>query len=272
MSEIIARVTKTEESEVGSLVELSNGEKTFTGRVAQVSENEFLVDWEDGARTVENKSDYELLVTAAENPAQPAGWAVAPADANAYPNGELMDLEMQKRNETAGWEDAQNRAPIDGENPAQPAGFAVPPASGAPIPGQGSDGLVMAASVVADDEEGNNGVVTLTSGNSKVSGRVLASDDSSFIVEWEDERRTVESKGDYELIIRNASYGSSADTEAYKSDYIMDHEVTMGTDGAHVCNLCGTASKDARSAYDHFKSEHDATYPWEDVPGNDDRD
>src|SRR3990172_804771 len=74
------------------------------------------------------------------NPAQPAGWAVAPAvNPDAHPGGELLALEEQKRQDTAAWEDAQNRSPMDNENPAQPGGWAVPPASGAQIPGQGAD-------------------------------------------------------------------------------------------------------------------------------------
>lgn len=336
MAEVIARVIEENGKVEGGFVELSNGETTFNGRVAAVSENEFLVDWEDGARTVENKADYELVVasvtkeaegsggicqvcrkvealqdgrcpecafvakqqgikipasvtaaeapadfastqtrfrelpgasgyglstpkslgmgatpdgrcytcgkalgrdhkciardergsriqtgqdlwtsdnmkadnrkggsvTAAENPAQPAGWAVAPVDADAYPGGELIAVEMEKRQETAEWEDAQNRAPIDGPNPAQAAGWAVPEATNAPIPGQGADGLLMAAKVTADDISGENGEVELVNGSLRVAGRVIAADDDSFIVEWEDERRTVENKSDYDLIIR----------------------------------------------------------------------
>lgn len=236
MAEVIARVIAGDGKPEGGLVELSNGETNVSGRVAAVSENEFLVNWEDGARTVENQSDYELVVTAApkvpagflddepldlgehvttedfpvvnrnakvaqENPAQPAGWAVPPMDANAHPGGELMAIEQEKRAETAQWEDAQNRPPVDAENPAQPAGFAVPPATGGPIPGQGADGLMMAARVYSEDVTGQNGLVQLANGNLRVAGRILASDDESFIVAWEDERRTVEAKSDYDLVI-----------------------------------------------------------------------
>lgn len=204
MAEVIAKVTEENSKVEGGLVELSNGETTLKGRVSAVSENEFVVDWEDGARTVESKSDYELVVeprTAAENPAQPAGFAVPPVDADAHPGGELMAIEQEKRAETAQWEDSQNREPVDGPNPAQPAGWAVPEATGAPIPGQGADGLLFAARVVADDITGEGGNVEITNGNLRVAGKILAADDETFIVEWEDERRTVENKSDYDLVI-----------------------------------------------------------------------
>lgn len=323
MFEVIARVFKANDSEVGSLVELSDGETSFAGKVSQVSENEFVVDWSDGARSIENKSDYELVVntrtaaeeeidgnhsicpfehcevalkrkqeenhargkvgigvcstnvgskffcsscaekvaaiaarhedgdhtdcefdtcsealrnvqeknhargkvgvgacslnpaskffcascaekvarshgrplftagsiTASENPAQPAGWAVAPVDADAYPNQELMAIEMQKRNDTAGWEDAQNRQFVDGNNPAQPAGWAVP------MMGE------VEAKVYSNNLDGEEGLVEVSNGVTRLAGKVMASDDDSFIVEWEDARRTVESKDEYELII-----------------------------------------------------------------------
>lgn len=271
MAEVIARVIAEGDKVEGSLVELSNGDTAVAGRVAAVSENEFLVNWEDGARSVENQSDYELVITprsaatdpedepskgsegseeefdlgetegfdtplmssasgtpktAQENPAQPAGWAVPPMDANAYPGGELMAIEMEKRNETAAWEDAQNRQPIDAENPAQPAGFAVPPATGGPIPGQGADGLMMAANVYANDVTGENGLVELSKGNLRIAGKVLASDDDSFIVEWEDERRTVERKADYDLVITAA--GSTQ----------CENCGTDTEDGSMRCNNC----------------------------------
>lgn len=263
MTEMIARVQEEAGSITGSRVELSNGTTTVVGRVAAESVNQFAVDWEDGQRTIEDKSNYELIidsktaagkcqepgcnniansfgvcdehnarmdsdvltrglpktrqpsslpdaavasvnpVEASENPAQPAGWAVPPVDANAYPNGELMELEMQKRDETAGWEDAQNRAPIDGENPAQPAGYAVPEASGQPIPGQGADGLMMAANVYADDITGENGLVELENQDIRMIGKVIAANDDEFLVQWQDSTRTVENKSDYNLILND---------------------------------------------------------------------
>ena len=251
MAEMIAKVTQEGDSVENSLVELSNGLTTVSGKVAAESVDEFLVNWEDGSRSVENKSDYELVVTAApakpehkladepmdigevlwsgeielkdrkaaktaqENPAQPAGWAVPPMDANAYPGGELMAIEQEKRGETAQWEDAQNRPPVDAENPAQPAGFAVPPATGGPIPGQGADAMQVAARVYADDITGEKGLVELSKGNVRVAGKVLAADDETMIVEWEDERRTVESKADYDLVITSDSaYREASDKTA----------------------------------------------------------
>lgn len=287
MAEIIARVTEEAGKVEGGLVELSNGDTYLNGRVAAESSNEFVVEWSDGARSVENKSDYELVVTtrtasdpeedelggeggleareAAENPGQPAGFAVPPMDANAHPNGELMAIEMEKRNETAAWEDAQNRAPIDGENPAQPAGFAVPPASGAPIPGQGADGLMMAARVYANDVSGTNGRVELENGNLRVAGKILAADDENFIVEWEDDRRTVESKADYDLIIK-ASLNVTASEECARCGSKFDRPGEPGS----VCENCakdfGVDGFETKASIDVIASEtHDS---WVDIYGD----
>lgn len=313
MSEVIAKVYENEGLVEGGLVELSNGETVVKGRVAAVSENEFLVDWEDGARSVENKADYELVVAtvktatkcqtegcsrdatgfgvcdehnvklrkkeeekkevaaskeAAENPAQPAGWAVPPVDADAYPGGELMAIEEEKRADTAGWEDSQNRAPIDGENPAQPAGFAVPPASGAPIPGQGADGLVM-ANVYAEDITGENGRVELSNGTLRMAGRVIAADDAEFIVEWEDERRTVESKNDYDLVIT----ASEPVWEAERQALIENNMIEPVEGGKLGCKYCRNFSADTKQGIvDHFGTEHenDGQFSWMDLPGADD--
>lgn len=62
MSKLIAKVFENNEKVEGGLVELSNGFTTLRGVVASVDENGFVVDWEDGARTVEIQSDYELVV------------------------------------------------------------------------------------------------------------------------------------------------------------------------------------------------------------------
>lgn len=279
MSKMSARVVEENGSVVGGLVELSNGELTVTGRVADESENQFVVEWEDGQSSIENKSDYELIAStktaggkcqtpgcsnianqygvcdthnvqmqgnndllmrnlpgrtempenlmlkavpasvvtadetvASENPAQPAGWAVAPVDANAYPDGELQAIEEEKREETAEWEDAQNRAPMDNENPAQPAGYAVPEASGQPIPGQGADGLMAAAGLIAnvyaDDITGENGTVELQNSDLRMTGKVIAANDSEFVVQWEDSTNTVENKSDYNLILNDVEQES----------------------------------------------------------------
>lgn len=64
MQQIAGRVIELNKKIEGSFVELSDGSITLRGRVAAVSVNEFLVEWEDGARSVENKSDYELVVEA----------------------------------------------------------------------------------------------------------------------------------------------------------------------------------------------------------------
>lgn len=387
MFEIIARVFRANESEVGSLVELSNGKTTVSGKISRVSEDEFVVDWSDGARSVENKSDYELIinsklaaeetdgstdgkhlscpvgagcevaderfiaeqiadahararhvhyclktgpngevrcaeaaashasdhascpvgvgcdvadqrfitslindehekgrhttycmqpgrcetvarshgmrsgsVTAAENPAQPAGWAVAPVDADAYPGGELIAIEMQKRNDTASWEDSQNRDPIDAENPAQPAGFAVPPATGGPIPGQGASGLSVVARVYADDLNGEEGIVQISDGNTRLSGYVLAADDDSFIVQWEDERRTVEDKNNYELIVEAGIMDTIREKiENFQDDRVLNKAIKRNFENAMTdiemrkrglkCDNCGNLMVDKGRAF-----------------------
>lgn len=228
---MFARVTENEGSVVGGLVELSNGDLTVTGRVATEDANQFAVQWEDGQISLENKADYELVVatrTAAENPAQPAGFAVPPVDAEAYPNGELLEVEMEKREETAEWEDAQNRAPIDAENPAQPAGYAVPPASGQPIPGQGADGLMTAAAVTANvyatDVTGEDGLVELSNETIQVTGKVIAANETEFVVKWEDDTNTVENKSDYNLIIANLEEDEYLDFEDVLEDVENDVE------------------------------------------------
>jgi hypothetical protein len=174
------------------------------------------------------------------NPAQPAGWAVGEeVNPDTYPNGELLALEEQKRKDTATWEDAQNRSPMDNENPAQPAGFAVPAPSGGPIPGQGADAIRSAAaaschctdgqecsckggkchcvdrkkssvdvvakvfvSKTAGREEGGK-VLLGTSQDDYTLGEVVAVTDQKFWVEWRDGEDSIEKKADYQLIVRD---------------------------------------------------------------------
>jgi hypothetical protein len=149
---------------------------------------------------------------AQENPAQPSGWAVQPAvNPDAHPGGELEALEQQKRQDTAQWEDAQNRSPMDNINPAQPPGFAVPEPSQGPIPGQGADsnppmGPVVTARVfVSKTATALPGAkVLLGTGQEDYSiGQVVADVDDKMWVSWRDGEDTVENKGDYELIVRN---------------------------------------------------------------------
>lgn len=64
--EVVGKVIELNHKIEGSSVELYDGSITLRGRVAAVSVNEFLVEWEDGVRSVENKSDYELVVEAHE--------------------------------------------------------------------------------------------------------------------------------------------------------------------------------------------------------------
>lgn len=244
MAKMTAKVIQEGDSVESSRVELSNGKTTVKGKVATESHDEFLVSWEDGSRSVENKSDYELVVIAQENPAQPAGWAVAPVDANAYPGGELMAVEMQKRQDTAGWEDSQNRAPIDGENPAQPGGFAVPPASGQPIPGQGADGMVTAY-VYASNPSGDDGLVEITSGKVSIAGKVLASDDDQLIVEWDDSRRTVESKSDYVLVVTSARGGYTLRLKDLGTD-TPEIQAILNLLFSRRCNECGVRTEDGK--------------------------
>jgi hypothetical protein len=146
------------------------------------------------------------------NPAQPAGWAVGEeVNPDTYPNGELLALEEQKRKDTATWEDAQNRSPMDNENPAQPAGFAVPAPSGGPIPGQGADAIRSASvdvvakvfvSKTAGREEGGK-VLLGTSQDDYTLGEVVAVTDQKFWVEWRDGEDSIEKKADYQLIVRD---------------------------------------------------------------------
>src|SRR3990172_5350708 len=147
-----------------------------------------------------------------ENPAQPAGWAVAPAvNPDAHPGGELLALEEQKRQDQVEWTDAQNRSPMDNENPAQPGGWAVPPASGAPIPGQGADAIRSASVEVVARVFANRSahkyagakVLLGTSQEDHQLGEVVANHEDWFGVKWRDQAEpTWEKMSDYELIIR----------------------------------------------------------------------
>jgi hypothetical protein len=146
------------------------------------------------------------------NPAQPAGWAVGEeVNPDTYPNGELLALEEQKRKDTATWEDAQNRSPMDNENPAQPAGFAVPAPSGGPILGQGADAIRSASvdvvakvfvSKTAGREEGGK-VLLGTSQDDYALGEIIAVTDQKFWVAWRDGEDSIEKKADYQLIVRD---------------------------------------------------------------------
>lgn len=151
----------------------------------------------------------EVQKTSQENPNSPAGWAVQEAvNPDAHPAGELQAIEQQKRQDTAAWEDSQNRSPMDTENPAQPAGFAVPPATNAPIQGQGADALQapVVAKVFVSKTAGkvDGGKVLLgTSQENHMIGEVQAVVADKFWVEWRDGQNTVEAKSDYELVIRD---------------------------------------------------------------------
>lgn len=168
------------------------------------------------------------------NPAQPAGWAVAPV--NTYTPGELLALEEQKRQETAEWEDQQNRSPMDNENPAQPAGWAVPAPTGGPVPNQGADAARFAAAACGDCPKGTKCVCTHDGCTCKTAsvemvakvfvsktanreegskvllgtsqddynlGVIVAATDEKFWVAWRDGQDSVESKTDYTLIVRD---------------------------------------------------------------------
>lgn len=155
---------------------------------------------------------------AQENPNSPAGWAVQEVvNPDAHANGELLAIEQQKRQDTATWEDQQNRSPMDNENPAQPGGWAVPPATNGPIPGQGADAMRSAAvepEVVARvyanrsaHKLAGSKVLLGTSQEDHVLGEVVARSGDKFWVAWREpnergETDTVESMRDYELMIR----------------------------------------------------------------------
>lgn len=145
------------------------------------------------------------------NPGQPAGWAQGnPVDPNAYPGGELQGLVQQQRSDTAQWEDAQNRSPMDNINPAQPPGFAVPAPTMGPIPGQGADAIapelageaiVARVQVAKTASTVRGGRVTLAGGNQVYSGEVVNANDDSFWVAWSDGSETIEKKANFDLII-----------------------------------------------------------------------
>ena len=177
------------------------------------------------------------------NPAQPAGWAqYNPVDPNTYPNGnaELIAIEQQKREDTAAWEDAQNRSPMDNNNPAQPAGWAIPEGyTEQPIPGQGADALQATASaggcpgecscesgaackcedcpkektasvksqvhILKTASSAIGGVAYLAAPGKEVVGSVVATEDNEFTVQWDDGETSVEKQEDYELIVHEAS-------------------------------------------------------------------
>lgn len=155
------------------------------------------------------------------NPAQPRGWAVDyPVNPNAYPDDELMEIERQKRLDTAQWEDVQNRSPIDNINPAQPPGFAVPePTRGpmgyqdgnppAPMGPTGITARVFAPKVGSTRPEPRNDEiigsrVLLSNGRVTHLGTVVTVGADSFKVAWNDGRVTTEHKADYELVIRES--------------------------------------------------------------------
>lgn len=151
------------------------------------------------------------------NPGQPAGFAQGnPVNPNAHPNGELQGLVMQQRADTAQWEDAQNRSPMDNVNPAQPPGFAVPAPTMGPIPGQGADGLpapadantagivpsIMARVRVAKTASTvRGGLVTLAGPDAVYTGEVVNANDDSFWVSWNDGSETIEKKANFDLVI-----------------------------------------------------------------------
>jgi hypothetical protein len=152
------------------------------------------------------------------NPAQSSGWAVGEmVNPDAYPNGELLALEEQKRMDTATWEDAQNRSPMDNENPAQPGGWGVAPGTGQPIPGQGADAgppmgptsVVSSKEIVArvfqDRSIGKYAGAKVLLGTSEEDhqlGEIVAMKGDKFWVAWRDGEDSVEKTEDYELIIR----------------------------------------------------------------------
>ena len=145
------------------------------------------------------------------NPAQSSGWAVGEmVNPDAHPNGELLALEEQKRLETAQWEDAQNRSPMDNENPAQPGGWGVAPGQGEPIPGQGADaGPPMGpTNIVARVFQPRTAsklsgakVLLGTSEEDHQLGEVVAQRGDKFWVAWRDGNDSVEDTNDYELIL-----------------------------------------------------------------------
>ena len=140
-----------------------------------------------------------------ENPAQPQGpYVEYVVNPDAHPGGELTAIEQQKRQDTAQWEDAQNRSPIDGVNPAQPPGFAVPEPTGGPIPGQGADAIVARVFVNKTASAVIGGKVLLGTDEENYSmGEVIAVHDDFFAAKWRDaEEPTWEKKADYELVIR----------------------------------------------------------------------
>lgn len=154
---------------------------------------------------------------AQENPAQPFGWGNPPSEVSSYAPGELAEIEQQKRQDTAQWEDANDANPIanEGNNPAQPAGPYVPeyaqvPASPANEAPDGPTGLsaaasrrVMARVFVGEEAETVRGAKVLLrdkeQGTTHV-GRVVAAVGKDFWVKWQDGQDSIEKKADYELI------------------------------------------------------------------------
>lgn len=140
------------------------------------------------------------------NPAQPAGWAVTPgSDPDAYPAGELLALEEQKREDTAEWIDSQNRSPIDAENPAQPGGWAVPAPSGGPVRAAVENNREFVARVFVDRSARTHVGAKVLAGFSAEDhqiGEVVALKGDKMWVAWRDGEDSVEPTNSYELIIR----------------------------------------------------------------------
>lgn len=175
------------------------------------------------------------------NPGQPAGWAQGnPVNPNAYPGGELQGLVQQQRSDTAQWEDAQNRSPMDNINPAQPPGFAVPAPTMGPIPGQGADAIMARVSVPKTANTVRGGLVTLAGANQVYSGQVINANDDSFWVAWSDGSETIEKKANFDLIIVDDE--NAPRTAKKVAIQIADHNINLNEYLAGAdpdCDTCG---------------------------------
>lgn len=128
-------------------------------------------------------------VHTADNPAQAPGYLVPPDPAETAFADEARAAETQKRQDTAQWEDVQNRHFVDGQDPVQTVG---------PYPNS-----MVARVFVADDASTVKGAKVLLKDKEQgitVAGKVVLASEDEFAVEWNDGNTSVEDKSNYELI------------------------------------------------------------------------
>lgn len=145
---------------------------------------------------------------------------------NAHPNGELVDLIKQQREDTSNWQNAENHSPNGNLNPAS-----LEADDDMPGEDRTMETTVVSKVFVTDINNIEGGKVLLAADEYQVIGKVITDAEDGFAVEWRTGRKSIEKKANYDLVVvaeksdkceKCQGYGVAAGLEVDRGEVVGD--------------------------------------------------